>query len=537
MNTYDTDVLVVGSGLAGLTAAISAKEQRPDLKVMLCSKSPPGRANCTAVSKGAFRNPSTDYSPEECARETLESGYYLNDQKLLETLVNKSEKELDLLGNYGVKLEKRKRGRYVYRKSLSSEGTVISRALLEQVTAKGIKIVHPFFAWDLIKSNGQAAGVWGFFVNKPEPVALFAGATVLATGGAGAVYSRTDNPPGVTGDGYTLAYRAGLPLMDMEFVQFYPLGSAFPGSKARFLLPILAEAGRFINAEEEDIVKKYKIDKHPLASNSRDELSRAMALEVAENRGVDGAIKLEFDFSPDTWRRAQNTFGYTDVEPVKKWLEDYLGSRKYIPVMPIAHFCCGGIIIDKHCQTDIQGLFAAGEVTGGLHGADRLGGNALSEALVFGKIAGKNAADFSVEQESKTNKSFNPKTLEKNIFHEAEKLLARSSKYEKPNKQDFRKMKKHLAVEMMDDVGLIRSEASLQQANQTITEGLNNLAWNKRKEHLRSFLELNNLYQTASLISRAAKVRKESRGTHYRTDYPELSERWDKNIIVSRWLK
>ncbi|MFO7952937.1 MAG: FAD-binding protein [Bacillota bacterium] len=540
MKIYKADVLVIGTGLAGLMAAVNCKENYPDLKVLICSKAPPGLANCTAVSKGAFRNTSPKYHPEEFKEETLESGYYLNDQRLLDTLVNNSEKDLNLLESYGIKFEKRSRGRYIYRKSLDGEGTVITRAVLDYAQGLEVEFLYPFLAWDLIEKEGQAAGVWGFLKDSGNPAACLAKAVVLASGGAGAIYDRTDNPPGITGDGYALAYRAGLPLMDMEFVQFYPLGSASPGAKARFLLPILAEAGRFININGEDIVEKYEIDELPLASNSRDKLSRAMALEAADIREKEGtvkAVKLEFDFSPDSWQRAKGILGYTDIEPVKTWLKNYLGNRNYIPVMPVAHFFCGGLIIDHLCQTDLPGLFAAGEVVGGLHGADRLGSNALSEALVFGKIAGKQAGEFCTNQPSENPGRHFTSTLENRVNKETEKLFNNNTKNCGGNKESYREKRKRLGKEMMEKAGLIRSEELLKAVKETIINEQNYLVWNGKEKELRSFLELKNLYLVAELITDAARVRKESRGTHYRSDYPGLSGRYDRNIINSSYLK
>ncbi len=540
MKTYNTDVLIIGSGLSGLMAAINCKEADPGLKVTICSKSPPGLANCSAVSKGAFRNSTPDYHPDTYKEETLESGYYLNDPTLLDILVHNAEKDLDQLESYGINLEKRERGRYIYRASLDGEGTVITRAVLNYARSLGVEFLYPFLAWDLIEKEGQAAGVWGFFKDSSKPSACLAKAVVLASGGAAAIYDRNDNPPGITGDGYALAYRAGLPVMDMEFVQFYPLATAYPNSKARFLIPVLADAGKFLNAGGEDIVEKYKIDRHPLASNSRDELSRAMALEAAEiqeEKGTVTAVKLEFDFSPKSWQWAKDIFGYANIEPVKEWLKNYLGDRNYIPVMPVAHFFCGGLIIDHLCQTDLPGLFAAGEVVGGLHGADRLGGNALSEALVFGKIAGRQAAEYCKNQPIKDRDNNFLSTVEDRINEETGRLFNHKPKDYGGNKESYREKRRRLSKAMMDKAGLIRSGESLGAVKETIINEQNSLAWEGKEKELRSYLELKNLYLVAELIADTASVRKESRGTHYRVDYPGLSNRYNRNIINSRYLK
>lgn len=534
MKKFETDLLVTGSGLAGLIAAIRCKEKFPALKVLLCTKSPPGLANCTTVSQGIFRNTSVNYPPETYVKESLNSGYNLNDRELLKTMIDNSETDIDLLEDYGLSLQKRSIWRYIPSHKLEGNGTLISKALLEHAHYLGIEFMHPFFAWELIVNDDRAAGIWGFFENDPEPVVIYANSIVLATGGAGALYHRTDNPPGTTGDGYGLAYRAGLPLIDLEFVQFYPIATAYPDKKPRFLPAVLADAGYFINANGEDIVKKYNINKLPLASASRDELSRSMALEVINNRGVNGAVKLKFDFGDEKWEKAKDIFGLSDIEPVKSWTKNIMENQEYIPVMPVSHFFCGGIVADQYCQTDIPGLYAAGELVGGLHGADRLGGNALTEALVFGRISGEQAAIFANGITLNQKNNSDRPALEKQVKKSANQLF--SNKTSKKTQNNYRDIRKQLSKIMMEKVGLIRNEKSLQEAKELVLTWQDSIVWDNKNE-LRAFLELKNLNLVAELIIDSAQVRKESRGTHYRSDSPGLSGRWEKNIILSRYLK
>lgn len=529
MKRISADVAVIGSGLAGLIAAIKCKETAADLEIVLCSKSPPGLANCTAVSQGAFRSVTEGYSPENFSRETLEVGFYMNNTRMLQVMIANVEKDLDYLEKLGVVM---KRGRDKYSttcEDLWREGIAITNPLREHALSLGIKVLCPFFAWDLITNDKKISGIWGFSGSKFEPAVIAAPAVVLAAGGAGALYSRSDNPPGITGDGYALAYRAGLPLMAMEFVQFYPLGTAYPGKPARFLPPILADAGKFINSEGEDIVEKHGIKKTPLAEASRDTLSRAMVLEVAEGRGVDGAIKLEFNFKDGSWGKLKTMFGSSAVEKYKSWTRDFLGGAGYLPVLPVAHFFCGGVPTDERCRTDLEGLFAAGEVTGGLHGANRLGGNALTEALVFGVIAGEEAAAFAL-QGAPGQDAVN--IDEKIIVEKVREIFPGAGSGS--GIEEVAQVRKELARTMWEQVGPVRREESLLEAKEKIKSLKESFRPGTESKELRKQLEVLNLILTAGKIIDAALIRKESRGCHYRADYPHTTSRWNSHIFMSR---
>jgi len=531
MESMTVDVAVIGSGLAGLITAITCKEKNEKLEVLLCSKSPPGHANCTAVSKGAFRSISADYSKEEHENLTLESGCYINDRDLLERLLTHGENDLSILQGYGVALKKRNKYLYVDSDTRRQEGVEITRVLLDYAKRIGVKFNYPFIAWELIETKNRVTGVWGFWGDSSDLLIISSKAVVLATGGLGTLYSRTNNPPGTSGDGYALAYRAGLTLVDMEFVQFYPLCTAFPNKKAKFIHPIFADAGKIINKKGDNLVEKYGINKFPVASASRDKISRAMALEFINNQDFDGAMRLQFDFNDESWERAKKIFGYSNIEPYKDLAKKIIGSNDYLPVMPAAHFYCGGIMIDKNCQTDLNGLFAAGEVTGGLHGANRLGGNALLEALVFGRIAGISVIDYLKDKDNKETALIGKKIIE-------EKFTQLCDRVEICNKNNtLIKQRNKLLTSMMENAGIIRSRQSLIKARIEVRRIKQYLDCKLKSNSIRSYLEMNNLVTVGDLIIDSALTRKESRGCHYRLDYPAEEQKWRKQIIIGRDIK
>ena len=278
MKLLSTDVLVLGSGLTGLRAALACRER--GLNVMVCSKNSPGLGNCTTVSQGAFSTSGEGFSAGDHRESTLAAGHQLNEEGKVDLLVSRAEDSVKSLQKYGVKLQERSRGLNSVSRGIGREGISIMQPLVDYARELGVEFISPFFAWDIIETDGSAAGVWGFSKSEKDPTIIHAKAIILAAGGGGALYSRTDNPPGITGDGYAMAYRAGQPLMDMEFVQFYPLSTAYKDKPGRFLPPVAAEVGDFLNARQENLVDKYGIVRRPLAIASRDTFSRAMALEV-----------------------------------------------------------------------------------------------------------------------------------------------------------------------------------------------------------------------------------------------------------------
>lgn len=522
MNGITTDVLVIGSGLTGLCAAIACREN--NLDVLVCSKASPGLGNCSVVSRAAFRSSGKALSVQEHKKATLTAGHALNDIKKVDIMVKSAESALGKLNTYGVNLKDRANGFYVVAQGFGKEGMSLMQPMVGYARSLGIKFLSPFFSWEIIELDGGAKGVWGFLYGQKEPLAISAKAVILAAGGAGALYARTDNPPGITGDGYALAYRAGLPLLDMEFVQFYPLGTAEEGKPGRFLPHIAAEVGDLLNAAGENIVDKYAIEKRPLAIASRDSLSRAMALEVYHGRGVKQAIKLDLSAYEKRWAKEAGP----QNDPLRKWFAGFLAGERSLPVMPVSHFCMGGVVTDGACQTGLPGLFAAGEVVGGLHGANRLGGNALSETVVFGTIAGQRAAEFARAGKEEGNdevKTWVEGKFKKMVHHDFTGA---------PGLLDGSQVKRKIRNVMWEHVGLIKSEDSLQQAKKELSPYQGIKHSQVKTQSMAAFLELRNMLLVAEMIVRASLCRQESRGSHYRLDYPEARDGWVKHIQVQR---
>ena len=525
MHHLSCDVAVIGSGLAGLCAAYACS--RKNLRVMVCSKSRPASGSCTAISQGHFRSSVPGFSPEEHRQLTLEAGQGLNRTRILDLLVEQAESSLRELKALGVPLNKQAKGFESAARRIGLEGVSITKPLVEQVRGRGVSFVFPFHAWRIVTVDGWAVGVLGFEGPGAQPAYVQAKAVIVATGGAGALYARTDNPQSMTGSGYALAYHAGLPLMDMEFVQFYPLCLASESRTCRLLHPVLAEIGTLTNAQGESIARIHNIQRRPLAIAARDELCQAMMQEVFAGRGVDRSIALRLDAQDRAWRQAEQDLGFPGLGELQDWVRAKLADRDFLPVLPAAHFCMGGLVIDEHCRTGLPGLLAAGEVVGGLHGANRYGGNALSEAAVFGKIAGQEAARTAAGV--KESASGPEKALDwcreqlKSLEQEQSPGQAVSGQHVKRQLQDL----------MWQEAGVLRSGESLHRA----LDGLLNLKTGPGPQgdtgkKLISRLEVLDAILAAEIVVRSALMRRESRGAHCRTDFPEMSREWEGHVIV-----
>ncbi|MBI2865337.1 MAG: FAD-dependent oxidoreductase [Chloroflexi bacterium] len=526
--TTQTDVLIIGGGLAGIRAAIEARQRGED--VLLVSKSRVGLANNSAVALGAFaaaagtgwRDPADRH--EDHVRDTLEAGRRINDRRLVEVMVLGIEAEIRTLETYGVRFRKRDgvfAVTYVpghsYPRTIYPDkggGTSITRPMRDHALSLGVRFVEGVAVTRILRSDVAAVGALG--VDSAGRATIFrAGAVVLAAGGTGRLYLHTDNPLDATGDGYALAYDAGLTLRDMEFVQFVP-------GMPPYEIWLVRGGAILRNRLGEDVMLK-----HGLAvpkQMTRDAVSRAAYVEVAAGLGVTGSSLIvdASEMPAERWERLRGLL------PPR--VRD--AGRRFHMSPPRSHFFMGGVTIDERTATEVKGLFACGEICGGMHGANRLGSNALSECLVFGARAGQYAAEWARNGDRRAIPT-------EAVDGELERLGAIASRTATqpegwlPRSEE--KLSQQLRSLMWSNVGIIRDAAGLQQAIEEILHirhWLGETPADGGKGFL-SLLSLHSMATVAELIARSALARTESRGGHYRSDHPaEDDEQWLKSIFM-----
>jgi succinate dehydrogenase/fumarate reductase flavoprotein subunit len=516
VRSVDSDVLILGSGGAGLRAAIEANAR--GLTTVVASKAPAGMNNCTVMSLGGFRAAMEGMTPEEHMRDTIEVGKGLNDIRLVEVFTREGAERILELRNFGVEVNVHITGASVG--SIPNlMGLGITKPMVEYAQSKGTQFIDNVAVTKLLKKRDRVVGAVGYDVKHEEPITFTSRTIILATGGAGAIYKRTDCPVRATGDGYSLGLHAGARLRDMEFVQFFPLALAEPGQPPYLLGGPITEEGRIINSLGEDIPQKYSLKARPLVLKSRDLLSRALMTEITQGGGVDGAVLIDARevFRKRTIKQLVNSGTQRIL------VEKLRASEKPFKVSPVSHFCMGGLVIDEHCYTGVPGLYAAGEVVGGIHGANRHGGNSLTEIIVFGKRAGASAA-----VQAKKLKKEKITDLAKPEIDRYESMMEREHRYDPHNLID------RLKEDMWAKAGIIRDSASLSEAFETVFD-LRHLAERVSAKDGRDMLvalETQMALESAEMIIRAAMERKESRGAHYRTDYPNEDPKWLKSIYI-----
>jgi succinate dehydrogenase/fumarate reductase flavoprotein subunit len=516
MDHFSCDVLVVGSGGAGLRAAISCREK--ELDVCVISKASAGKGTSTIVSGGVFAGTPEGKSTQGHLDRTLQAGRGLNQLDLVEILVEEAPRRLNELVQWGIKGELR--DGYLFSKGAPPMwGREITQCLLAKCRAMKVGFVDSMVVADLTMENGNAR-VTAYHMESGKWIAIGAKALVLATGGAGALFQRHDNPRRMLGDGYVLALNAGAVLQHMEFVQFYPLGVAEPGLPPFLIPPRLADLGELFNGKGEEIHDKYDITERPAGERARDRLSQAL---FTENHRHDEEVWLDLTGVTEAQWQKDPFSGST-----RKILGDRYGAAaKPLRIAPMAHHVMGGIQIDTSGATCVSGLFAAGEVTGGLHGANRMGGNALSETLVFGKRAGDSAAQW-IADSSQSAKQIGPDPI--NRFLEESSKTGRGP--------DSRSLTEHLQETMWAHGGILRYQNGLAQTLDTV-RGIQHQAAESSLEgppdEIQRVLELRFAAATAELILVAAQKREESRGAHFREDFPDRDdENWKGALRVQR---
>ncbi|MBQ8016504.1 MAG: fumarate reductase subunit A [Methanobrevibacter sp.] len=536
IKTISTDVLIIGSGGAGSRAAIEVDDA--GLKATIVSKGLSFRSGCTGMAEGGynavFKTVDKDDSIEAHIKDTMKGGSFLNDEKLVEILVNESPKRLVDLENYGAlfdrqesgQIDQRPFGGQSYRRTCyqgDRTGAELLNALKEEIIKRDIECIEEVMITSLVTDNDQVIGATGLNLKDSSLIYFKAKSVILASGGAGQLYPVTSNTFQKNGDGFAIAYRAGAQLVDMEQIQFHPTGMVTPESKKGVLVTeaVRAEGGKLINKEGERFMSKYAPEKMELAT--RDVVARSIYQEIIEGRGTEnGGVYLDISHLDDNYIDEK-------LETMVLQFENVGVDIKHEPieVAPTAHHFMGGLKINTDASTSLKNLFGAGEVCGGVHGANRLGGNALADTQVFGKIAGVSASQAAKESELKTNDN-----QVKDEASRIESLIKKGSIKPQEFKNNIKKL-------MWEKVAIVREEKTLNEALtqlQEMQKDLDNLDVSDKSQYntdLVTALEVINMVEICILSVKSAILRRESRGAHFRSDFPETNDEWKKSIVLS----
>ena len=532
-----TDILIIGGGGAAARCAIECNKS-----VIMAVKGLFGKSGCTVMAEGGYNavlNPNDDF--EIHFNDTMKGGAYINNPKLVEILVRSSPEELKNLEKFGSIFDRNEDGTISQRPfggqsfnrtcySGDRTGHEIMAGLMEYIGKKdNIKIMEDTTAIKLIVKNNTCYGA--LFINNitGEIFPIYAKSTVLATGGAGQLYPITSNPIQKVGDGFALAYNEGTILEDMEMVQFHPTGMV--GTGILVTEAVRGEGGILYNKYKERFMKNY--DPERMELSTRDVVAKAIFNEIQEGRGIDGGVYLDVSHLNDKLieEKLETMF--------RQFMDIGVDIRKEpMIIAPTAHHTMGGIKINENCETNINGLFACGEVAGGIHGANRLGGNALADTQVFGAIAGKSANNYAENGSKNTNlNKINDYTKEliNNIKNEINDLKNKDNTNNNTNDmENVYNLINSLKNTMWNFVSIVRTEEGLNKALEEINDlknKLNNIKLNGTVEILRYF-DLKNMIVVSELIIKSALKRKESRGAHYRKDFPETVEEFKGNLVA-----
>ena len=560
--TYDYDVLIIGAGGAGLRAAIEAATG--NLSVGLICKSLLGKAHTVMAEGGvaaALANVDERDSWKVHFADTMRGGQYLSNARMAELHAQESPERVRELEAWGALFDRTAEGSILQRNFGGHQyprlahvgdrtGLEMIRALQDHGIHQGIEVHMEHTIVSLLKNGERIAGAFGYEREKGRFKIFAAKAVVLATGGVGKAYKITSNSWEYTGDGHSLAYHAGAELIDMEFVQFHPTGMVWPPSVRGILVTegVRGEGGILTNSEGrrfmfDDIPELYKNQtadnpeegwrytqgdrdaRRPPELLTRDHVARCIVHEVAEGRGSPhGGVFLDIAWiqeklpnAPEHIRRKLPSMYHQFKE-----LADIDITREPMEVGPTTHYIMGGIRVDADTQmTAVPGLFAAGECAAGLHGANRLGGNSLSDLLVFGKRAGEYAAQFATENGSVQIDTAQVDAVAAQVLKPFENSPEGDNPYQ---------IQAQLQDMMQELVGIARSEENLTRA----LEEIQRLAEKARTVHAignreynagwHTALDLDNLLTVSEAIALAALERRASIGAHSRDDYPEKEE-------------
>ena len=512
-NRSDCHVLVIGSGGAGIRAAVEAEKYGT---VTIISKTITGKGGCTVMAEGGYNAVLSDTDAASVHFEdTVKGGAYLNDEALVEALVSEAPARIRELFNWGAVFD------------LTAENTIAQRpfggqrhprtcyagdhtghemvmTLLERLRGSNVEIRDETTVLELLKDGDRVIGAVTADRNGELGV-ITADAVILATGGAGQLYDVTTNSTAGTGDGYALGFNAGAKLIDMEQVQFHPTGAVYPAdSRGRLITEaVRGEGGILKNAAGERFMERY--DSARMELSTRDVVARAIATEVLEGRGTAlGGVYLDVTHLP-----AEQIERRLPVM-LQQFLQFGTDIRTQpMEVAPTAHHFMGGLAITKNAETTVPHLFAAGEVTGGVHGANRLGGNALADTQVFGKRAGMSAGKCAVSAKSVNQKALDAVEEKVSRLFDGDTMVS--------------SVRSTLKKLMWNNVGIYRNELDLKVAEREVKKLQEKRLKITSPQEIAGAYITENMLTVAGLVISGALLRRESRGAHTRSD---IRQKW-----------
>lgn len=544
LKQLELDILILGGGGAGLMAALHSRQAGATLRIGVAAKGLIGQSGCTRMVQGGYNavmNPKDSFDLHYS--DTIRGGAFINDQELAWELVANAPKVIVELEQLGCFFDRDPEGK-IYQKAFAGQsfdrtihrgdltGIEIMSRLKENVLSNDLVLLDEFRAISLL-ANGKG-GIGGALLLDTRSgrfSAVSAKATLVATGGGARMYSIAAPSLEKSGDGMALCYRAGCIMQDMEMYQFHPTGlvsgnSVLTGS---VLEEGLRGAGGYMfNQLGDRFMENY--DAERMERSTRDLVSRAGFMEIQAGRGTeDGAVLLDVshlgaDFVDSTFPGM--------VERCREVGFDL--ARKPVKVSPTAHFHMGGAQIDRYCRTNLPGLFVAGEDTGGIHGANRLGGNGVAESLVFGTLAGDSMAQYVTDQ---PQPALDSQEIESAIGRSLRPLPLNSTT--PGNGENIFTIRREIEELMWSKGGLVRSGPGLEEALEELSvlderaEGATVTSDREYNPGWHEWLNVQNILMVARLTCQSALARRESRGSHYRSDYPDRNESdWLCNIFM-----
>ncbi|MEM1320704.1 MAG: FAD-binding protein [Bacteroidota bacterium] len=537
-NTFISNVLVIGSGGSGLRAAIEAKSS--GVEVTVIGKRAKEDVH-TVLAAGGINAALGTVDPEDSWQQhfadTMIEGYGLSEPRMVELMAKEAPELVQEIDSWGANFARREDGTidqrffgaHTYRRTCYSgdyTGRSILMALLKKAKTLKIPILDSQYVTELLVHNNICFGAMSFDIKNGERTVFLADSVILAAGGHTRIWRKSSSRRNEnTGDGFYLGLKAGCTLTDMELVQFHPTGMVIPEAIAGTLVTeaVRGEGGRLINGKGERYMEKYDPDR--LELSTRDRVAMANYTEIMEGRATEnGGVYLDISHRPKEFI----------IQKLPRMYRQFLDtlmidiSKSPMEVAPTAHYSMGGISVDADTHsTGIEGLFAAGEVTGGLHGANRLGGNSLAEILIFGKRAGHYAAERSLD----LNVQYRSREVIQKAHDKIDSFIHTGNQVVRPLQRQLRNLMWECCGVVRDEEKIAEGLRQLEQLKETLTD-LDVRPDSEGFGDLMLAFDLEGSLMSAEATLLGAQARKESRGAHQRSDYPKTDTNYAVNFIA-----